>query len=89
MGSQLPWVVAHHMTSGFSGQSRFPVLVMLSQASDYLGCGRGEPRARKTPGPSRPPAAQCGIGLVSLAGQFSKGSLGLAEGEAAGLAFLR
>lgn len=71
------------------------MLVMLPGASGCLGCGRGVPRAGRVPGPSRPlsPAvpAQCGIDLVSLAlGRlFSKGSLGLAEGEAAGLAFLQ
>lgn len=53
------------------------------------------PRAGRMPGPSRPLSpsvpAQCGIDLVSLAlgSLFSTGSLGLAEGEAAGLAFLQ
>lgn len=53
------------------------------------------PRAGRMLGPSRPLSpsvpAQCGIDLVSLAlgSLFSTGSLGLAEGEAAGLAFLQ
>lgn len=57
--------------------------------------GGGIPGAGRMPGPSTPlsPAVpvQRGIDLVSLAlgSLFSKGSLGLAEGEAAGLAFLQ
>lgn len=51
--------------------------------------GVGGPQAH--PGSSPEGPAQCDLELVSLAvgSLLSKGSLGLAEGEAAGLAFLQ
>lgn len=72
-----------------------PVLLMLPGASGYLGCGRGCTQGWKDTRPIQAPlpssTSQCGIDLVSLSldSLFSKGSLGLAEGEAAGLAFLQ
>ena len=70
-----------------------PVLVMLPQASGCLVCGRGcaqgweDSRPIQSPFPSSTSPVWHWPGV--LGSQFSKGSLRLAEGEAAGLALLR
>lgn len=66
---------------------------MLLPTFGFLGCGIsgliGVSGLSRLPFPAIP--GSCGIELVSLAigSLFSKGSLGLAEGEAAGLTFLQ
>lgn len=67
--------------------------LLFPPAFNFLGCGVsgliGISGLSRLPLPAIPGC--CGIELVSLAtgSLFSKGSLGLAEGEAAGLTFLQ
>lgn len=81
VGVSCPGLWPHQMASGFSGQSKFPCP---SDASSSLWLSALWEWVCPRPG------AQCGVDLVSLAlgSLLSKDSLGLAEGEAAALAFL-
>lgn len=85
----------HQIACGFSARADSLSWCCFQKLLTVWAVGEGVPRSGRPPGSRRPLSlavpAQHGIDLVSLAlgNVLSKGSLGLAEEEAAGLAFLQ